>query len=54
MKRYRNALIFMLLPLLCITAALLFGRYSISLRDVLRAMIVTFLYRASIPINIEA
>ena len=38
MKRYRNALIFILLPLLCITAALLFGRYSISLRDVLRAL----------------
>jgi iron complex transport system permease protein len=38
MKRYRNALIFILLPLLCITAALLVGRYSVSLRDVVRAL----------------
>ena len=34
MKKFRNTIILILLPLLCITAALLAGRYSISLSDI--------------------
>ena len=42
MKKFRNTIILILLPLLCITAALLAGRYSISLSD-----IVTTVFRPS-------
>lgn len=38
MKKLRNAIILILLPLLCITAALLAGRYSISLNDIVKTV----------------
>ena len=38
MKKLRNTIILILLPLLCITAALLVGRYSISLSDIVKTV----------------
>lgn len=38
MKKLRNAIILILLPLLCIAAALLAGRYSISLNDIVKTV----------------
>lgn len=38
MKKLRNTIILILLPLLCITAALLAGRYSISLSDIVKTV----------------
>ena len=39
MKRFRNAIILILLPLVFIAAALLVGRYSISLREIIETII---------------